>query len=270
MAFDPTRTTLIRRRFQADLNRRFRSLRLAIIDFINTKDALALKEKKQPVFLAREREFEFLTDADKLKSFNDWLRAQIEAEILSASSDAIPDRPWTATYIESAYKRGQLNAYLSARQAEGSSEEFLRTSFNQPEALNKVRLLATRAFEELKGVTASMSSQMNEILSRGMIEGKGPAEIAREMSERIGSLTRSRALLIARTEVIHAHAEGQLDAFKKLGVEALGLKAEWSTAGDDRVCPLCSEKEGQVFTIAEARGMIPLHPNCRCAWIPSV
>jgi len=27
--------------------------------------------------------------------------------------------------------------------------------------------------------------------------------------------------------------------------------------------------EGEVFTVEEAHGMIPLHPNCRCTWIPA-
>ena len=45
--------------------------------------------------------------------------------------------------------------------------------------------------------------------------------------------------------------------------------AEWSTAGDDRVCPLCGPLEGSVMTVKEARGLLPRHPNCRCAWIPA-
>lgn len=67
---------------------------------------------------------------------------------------------------------------------------------------------------------------------------------------------------------IHAHSEGQLDAFEELGVKELGVKAEWSTAGDDRVCVECASMEGKVFSMEEARGLIPLHVACRCAWIP--
>jgi hypothetical protein len=75
--------------------------------------------------------------------------------------------------------------------------------------------------------------------------------------------------MIARTEIINAHAEGQLDSFDMLGVEEVGVVAEWATAGDDRVCEECASIEGELFTVDEARGMIPLHPNCRCAWIPA-
>jgi len=36
------------------------------------------------------------------------------------------------------------------------------------------------------------------------------------------------------------------------------------------VCSECSDLEGNVYTIKEAHGMIPLHPNCRCAWKPHI
>lgn len=68
---------------------------------------------------------------------------------------------------------------------------------------------------------------------------------------------------------IAAHAEGQLLALEEMGVEEVGVAIEWSTAGDDRVCPLCSEMEGVVLKLEEAHGKIPLHPQCRCAWLPA-
>jgi hypothetical protein len=37
------------------------------------------------------------------------------------------------------------------------------------------------------------------------------------------------------------------------------------TAGDDRVCPVCEEvSRNGPYPIAEARGLVPLHPRCRC------
>lgn len=277
LRIDPTRTTLIRRQFEADILRRFRKLRNAVWDFIFVKDALALKEKTtRMVLMAVEREFEFRSDAGKLEAFNDWLRRQAQGDVLSGGE---PGKPWTEKYIESAFKRGQSNAWSASKRAqfmeslgvgEQTAEQFLRSAFNQPEALSKVRLLATRAFEDLKGVTASMSAQMNRILSQGMIDGRGPEAIANEMFDKIKSLGENRALTIARTEIVRAHAEGQLDAFEELGVDELGVKAEWSTAGDDRVCPECEAMEGKTFTMDEARGLIPLHPQCRCSFIPAL
>ena len=92
--------------------------------------------------------------------------------------------------------------------------------------------------------------------------------IARTIDNQIDGINRRRATRLARTEIVHTYAEGSLDSYERLGVEEVGVLAEWSTAGDDRVCPQCSSLEGQILTIKEARGLIPLHPNCRCAWIP--
>lgn len=276
---DPTRTLMIRDRFSADIKRRFKALKNEVVSFIVTLDALGLQERK-PLTLAtvQPRQFEFHTDAGKLTAFNDWLRQQIDAKILSFIPDqrASLQGPWTTGYIESAYKRGAINAYLASKQGsllddnvlQQGLDEFLRTSFGAAETLSKIQLLATRSFEQLKGITASMGADMNQILAQGMIDGSSAIEIARNMTDRIDTLTNTRALLIAQTETIYAHAEGQLDSFQRLGVTELGVKAEWLTAGDDRVCPLCQANEGNIYTIDEARGLIPLHPRCRCTWIP--
>lgn len=41
------------------------------------------------------------------------------------------------------------------------------------------------------------------------------------------------------------------------------------TAGDDKVCPTCEDiAEGGPYLIDEARGLIPAHPSCRCAFDP--
>lgn len=274
---DPTRTGPIRSKFVADLKRRLAKLKSEIKDFMVEKDALALKKKKLGIsLLVGEREFEFRTDAGKLVAFNEWLKQAIEASIFSVPPGTPADRPWMAEYIESSYRRGQINAFIESRKQDllqdglGELEQFLRSSFGQPERMSKVLLLATRTLEELRGVTAQMAADMNRILSQGMIDGSSALQIASEMVERIDGTSLSRALTIARTELIHAHSEGQLDSYEQLGIEELGLKVEWSTAGDDRVCPICSERSGEVLSIDEARGIIPIHPNCRCAWVPAV
>lgn len=45
-----------------------------------------------------------------------------------------------------------------------------------------------------------------------------------------------------------------------------GLAAEFTTQGDDKVCPECELLAGEEYTVDEARGVIPVHPNCRCTW----
>lgn len=275
---DPTRTTGLRRRFIADVRRRTRALNKAIRQFLVTQDALGLGEL-QPLLRSivtnvELRQYAFLTDAGKLNEFNEWLQGQLDTNMLASDTGSA----WTAQYVEPAYRQGVTRAYVDANKLDaaiggsyfdGGKAQFLQQAFAAPEAINKVQLLATRSFENMRGLTQTMKGQMNQILSQGMITGDNPQTIAKQMSKQITKLSETRGLTIARTEVIHAHSEGQLDSFERLGVKELGVMAEWSTAGDDRVCSQCAGMEGVLYTVEEARGIIPLHPNCRCTWIPT-
>lgn len=300
---DPSNTTLLVRSLARDITERFRSLARDVYTLIVTDDVFGFEETPHltvqgipdgyrvnsygvviaqngdPVgaisTLAQRGEWKFRTSEEKVQAFNKWLEQKVKEKILSTDARG---QPWTGKYVESAYKKGMGRAYADSKGKEikklpgnffrGSQAEFLRAAFNQPEKLSKVRLLATRTFEELKGVTNQMATQLNRALANGLLQGLSPKQIAKSMSDNIKGLSRKRALTIARTEIVHAHAEGQLDAFEDLGIEEIGIYAEWSTAGDDKVCPQCIPLEGQVFTIEEARGLIPRHPSCRCAWIP--
>ena len=119
-----------------------------------------------------------------------------------------------------------------------------------------------------------MASQLRAILAEGMIEGRNPRYIAKMLNERIDGLGLSRAELIARTEVMRAHSEASLDTYDLFQEEGVELLVEFLYTNDTRVCPKCvsfgtAEDGGRRrMTIQEARGVLPLHPNCRCVWLP--
>lgn len=91
--------------------------------------------------------------------------------------------------------------------------------------------------------------------------------ISRELPE-VVRRAESRIARIVETEVTRAHAHGQIDGLDRLGVTEVLVEAEvqWRTRNDGRVCPMCRPLEGKMFKVAEARGLIPRHPNCRCAF----
>jgi hypothetical protein len=65
----------------------------------------------------------------------------------------------------------------------GSRAQFISTTLNQPAYMAMVQLLGTRSFEQLRGITATMSQQMNRIMAMGIAHGWGPLRIAREMKK---------------------------------------------------------------------------------------
>lgn len=284
---DPTHTTTLRESFIRAFRKRFAKLQRAVRELIVDQDAFGLKQNDFGLptvkaaaaaapFVVNTR-FAFTTDKEKVQAFREWLQGQIDADILEVDA-ANAGAPWTATYIGSAYKQGLNRAYADINSVAnatnldfyaGTKNQFLLDAFNAPEAVSKLELLGTRSFESLKGISDQMASQLNVILADGLSHGRAPLIIAKTMTDEIANVSRVRAERIARTEIINAHAEGQLDAFERLGVEEVGVLAEWRTAGDERVCKLCSSLEGAILTIDEARGLLPRHPNCRCAWLPA-
>jgi len=73
-----------------------------------------------------------------------------------------------------------------------------------------------------------------------------------------------RSTLIARTETTRAAVGGSLKHFKEAGVS----QVSWVSSIGARTCPECEAMNGQIMSIAEAEGKIPLHVLCRCSFIP--
>lgn len=272
---DPTRTATLRRRFAQELRGRFNKLKGLIRELVDEEDVFGLKPSNRISNVENTR-WRFQSSDRQQELFEQWMRTQINREVLATDS---ADRYWEE-YVRQAYYKGQGRAFddtMKGRNAAndnadfiaGTKDEFLRSSFNHPPSVEKVKLLAGRVFTDLKGITEVMGNQINRSLVDGMIQGDNPRVIASRMNKLIDGIGKRRATVLARTEIVRAHAEGQLDAFERLGVQDLGVAVEWSTALDERVCPLCQSLHGIVLKREEARGMIPRHPQCRCSFLPA-
>ncbi len=284
LRLDPTRTTMLRRAFENDIRRRLQKVRQLIRDLIVAEDAFGLKPRKpfSPLGnrLVVNIRWAFITNPEKLRAFQQWFKEQVDSGLLDIEPGAAdPVEPWTAKHTGSAYKRGVRDAFIKSKGKaldvesdffEGTQSQFLQSAFGGKIGTAQIEMLGLRSFEKLRGITGEMSGEMSRILSGGLAEGLGARVIARQMTNSIAGIERRRAMTIARTEIIHAYAEGQLDSFDALGIEEVGILSEWSTVGDDRVCPLCLPMEGVIFKVKEARGMIPRHVSCRCSWLPVI
>lgn len=254
----------------------------------DTADPEVHKFAKRVGMVVNAGDWKFRENHEKVLAFQEWLKQQIQSKIVGQAEEAL----WKK-FVEAGFQKGagrsfnevkmppplppnpsQASQYARDQSTRdfyrGTKEEFLRSSFGQPESVAKVKLLVGRVLTDLKGVTDAMATTMSRILADGLTQGKNPRQIAKELNQSVEGIGLNRAMVIARTEVIRAHAEGQLDSFEKLGITEVGAQVEWSTAGDTRVCKKCAPLDGTVMAIAQARGMIPLHPQCRCAWIAAL
>lgn len=269
--FDPSRTANIAGAWLKETKERFSGLWKAIESLIVEEDALGLV----PIginfqgFTINNRWY-FLTNPQKFAAFKTWLEGEIGSRILDNQGT---DSSWTAKFIRAAYKKGITRAYkeLSNKRQQIATSNFLNSgvaaqvemSLATAKRLDAVKILFDRSYNHLQNATDQMVNNMGRVLSTAVARELPPVEIAKLLKKEF-DLTYNRALTIARTEVVHAQAEGQLDGYEDQGITHVSVMAEWVT--QEGACEQCSAMEGVVLTIAEARGLIPRHPNCRCAW----
>lgn len=146
----------------------------------------------------------------------------------------------------------------------GTHSQFLAAQHHRKTVAESVNLVG-HVDGDLDGVRDKLTHE----LADGLLKGNNPRDIARNIAKKIAGVGKKRALSIARTESNRALAQGQLDTMEQQDAKRLGVMVEWSTAGDERVCPLCGPLNGIVLTMDEAKGMIPRHESCRCCWTPA-
>lgn len=112
-------------------------------------------------------------------------------------------------------------------------------------------------------VTRSMKGE----LVRGIASGDNPNVVAARTVQRVGDrfdLGRTRALVVARTEMLDAHrAAGQAWDLEN---DELMVGWQWLAKLDARTCPSCWSMHGRMFDVSVAG---PLdHQQGRCARLP--
>lgn len=253
---DPSGTKTLREKYAAKLRGQYAAINTDIRTAVRDEDLFGLESD---ALATPNRNFTFNSDPQKVEAFMEWLNEQLEAGVLEVVDDA------ENQYIRKAYERGVKDGRREVSSG-GSieSDEIFDTGVHRA----RVQQLFTRNFQALRDINDEMAAQISEVLSQGLVEGIGPDEMARNLTDRVDKIGKTRATVMARTETLRSHAEGKLDAYQREGISQVVGKAEVSTAQDRRVCAECQSHHGQRYTIEQARGILPLHPQCRCVWMP--
>lgn len=280
---DPTRTSTLRQQYVRDVRKRFEQIKRLIIQTVEENDAFRLTDRPRLGLLqegaAAASVFDFPRAADQVEAFMQWLREAVDAvvlEVIERDGRRVVERvAWQNVYIRSAYVRGidQADAKLRALglqiDAPSAVKWITSNPLASPRNADALGILFTRQFSELQGITEVMSQQIARELTGGLAQGLGPKQIAAQLADRVDAIGKTRAEMLARTEIINAHAEATLNRFEDFGIQGVEGLAEWATASDP--CKRCEAMAAAgPYTIAEARGLIPLHPRCRCAWLPVI
>jgi SPP1 gp7 family putative phage head morphogenesis protein len=153
-----------------------------------------------------------------------------------------------------------------------------------------LREVYLRTYENLQSIEEDMITTVRETLLQGLRDGINPKAMARELTNEIESVQRSRIETLARTETISAYTQSTIDRYREAGVDAVS-QSEFADADDARVCPICAALDGRITPMTaideatfefepsekepdslagEYAVRPPTHPNCRCTLLPVI
>lgn len=113
-----------------------------------------------------------------------------------------------------------------------------------------------------------LKSEISKLLQTGMIQGRHPDVLARELRKRI-DVSRFNSERLMRTEMARVQTEAQMQSFERYGFE----EYEYMACHYGDVCTACKALDGKHFKTKDAMpgdNAPPMHPFCHCstcAWL---
>lgn len=159
---------------------------------------------------------------------------------------------------------GQIGEAI-ARGARRQAAE-LSASFDVP--TERIEALASQqAVELLTGVNETTRATVREIIAEGIRDRRTYQQVARDLAARFDEFSRSRARVIAITEIGNAYVRGQQQTDRGLIDAGIAMEKAWLPTDP---CPVCEENAaaGYIDYGAEfpsGHDAPTAHPSCKCA-----
>lgn len=114
-----------------------------------------------------------------------------------------------------------------------------------------------------RGFGDEATAQARRALLTGVALGQHPSVIARDLDQALG-VSRSRALTIARTELLGAYRDASLESYQANSDVVEGWI--WSADQSANTCAACLFMDGSLHSLDEG---MDSHVNCRCDMLPA-
>lgn len=264
-SLDPTKTTGLQKRFERQVRSDVNSLANEISKWFDDPNNWIHESLTDEIDTnaAGDSRWSLAPRGQVLGAFTRWIGKLLGTGKIEKTSDG---------FVSEAFEAGvkHANTFAAVEVAPAVSGVF-RTGTT----IERLKVLRAQARNTITGLKEKIKRSVIDRLSLGLIRGESPRQVAADLAKTTKGLGKTSALRIARTEVIRSHAEGALDRMEAMGVTHVGAEVEFSATRlldgsfEKRVCPKCRALDGVVFPIASAHGIIPVHVNCRCTWLPS-
>lgn len=109
-----------------------------------------------------------------------------------------------------------------------------------------------------------LKNDIGKLLTSGLIQGKNPRTLAKDLKARFGVST-SNAERLMRTELARVQTEAQKQSYQRNGW------GKYEFIVNRGCCPICEALDGKHFSVDKMQAGFnapPMHPNCRCATAP--
>ena len=249
-----------------------------------------LERALEKVFRAQGRAFIRLFERVKGEVWpldeDQWLRPLLQAQTETRPMFLAAIRP----VVEAAMLQGIAHAaeQVTIKEArEAGLEDYLTPIAIEPTVAGSIRfdLGNPRAVQYIDDhgaalvtrVDATTREYIKGVIAKGTDRGWSYDEMARQITSRYAEFAvgrpqehiKSRAHLIAVTEVGNAYSEGNLQMAQRIAGAGIPMEKKWDTMGDERVDAEClaNAAEGwipldQAFSSGHLRPLA--HPACRC------
>lgn len=299
--FDPTGTLDIRAKFRREMDGRWGRLRKLAIDAIDRNDALGLGVSAKFTDIAVP-----FIGYDRVKSFQTWIDAALNEIVLGQfgtwtslylrmtagralerTAELVGKNAWpdsarvraleSLTVVElqgvmEAVSQQAIRAYAAGMLSKQRPSQVARSVAAVINAIGKVRgrmVVDTMVIKTFSAVTldAFRSAGVSHVgLIPEKVRGvKAVGDAARKTKQARGKGGQFRPYTkMPSAKKIREIVKAEQERVAKLSM------VEVLTAGDELVCQACDDiSEDGPYTIDEAEGLIPAHPNCRCAFVPA-
>ena len=109
-----------------------------------------------------------------------------------------------------------------------------------------------------------LKNKLSSLLQSGMIQGKNPRVLARELKNTFNTSTYDAERLM-RPELARVQTEAQKQSFKRNGFTL------YEFIVNSGCCDICQSKDGKHFKVENmmpGENAAPMHPHCRCSAAP--
>ena len=169
----------------------------------------------------------------------------------------------------------RLEKLFGKRLTEKMLQEFKRQAgilgktVTETNAIKRARVLVNASFhnatwsERIWMHQDLLKNELDKALRTGMVQGRGPRELAREL-RKVFAVSVMESERLMRTELARVQTAAQKESFERNGFE----EYEYICCGLPDACEVCRALDGKIFKVKDmmpGENAPPMHPNCHCS-----